>query len=320
MGKKNRRHKSWLKKHNWRAFQSRPKLCFEPTAYEKMMYYVQLAEGEISGLGKIRYVESANTRFYDEDKIMVEDIALFTQRCSGGGTTLNEESLAKFIVSLARKKQDPHEWRLWWHSHADFGASWSGIDEAAITKLTTEEGSELMSVCADKSYHLIARRDTHGGKRYERMDTRIMPRIDCSRFSKCEREFKEKVTEMVFKVEHIDYDKWNRKKDKKTVNIEDVRKEHGSGRRPLLDYKYNIKTKVYEHNRNHKVKPLTDRDAEALGIYFDPCTGLYMRLSNGTILTELEIRDLNINLEGRKDGLPTHIGSVVEKVWGHRPK
>lgn len=292
MSKHKNKWKKWLKQNNWEKWKPKPRLYIEAKAYEKMNCYVQLAEGEISGFGKIRVVPKPESDWYTDEKIIVEDAKIFKQTCSCGGTTLNGEALSRFIVELAKSGENPHDWRLWWHSHVDFGVMWSGIDEAAISKLTKEIGSELVSICVNKHSDLIARRDRNEIKE-ENLKVRILPRVDLRIYANCEREFKKKVTHKKwiptkyrdeYKYDLSGYD-WTR---------------HDWQRGKLLEYK-----------PIREVKIITDREAREMGIHYDPDTGLFVRISNGQILTEKEIRE--IGLGGEDNGLHTSIGTRKSK-------
>jgi len=273
---KNKKWDKWWdnKSYSWKA--PATKLYIEAKAYEKMSYYIQLADGEISGFGKVKFIKSPTASVWDTDKIILEDVQIFPQRCSSGGTTLQGEDLAKFINTLIKQKQDPYDWRCWWHSHYDFGVCWSGIDEQAIRELTESKDAELISICMNQASDIVARKDKNGGKRDEKLSVRILSRIDIARHAKCEKEIKEKVSSCGYVLRgKWDDTGWDWRKDPDYVKP--------SFRKPLLlDYKPG------------NVKIVTDREAMHLGLHYDPYTGTFMRISDGKILTEEEIRATGI--------------------------
>jgi len=267
---------------DWKYGHANAKLYIEPKAYEKMSYYVQLADGEISGFGKIKHVpDPAKSKWFNEEKFILEDVEIFEQSCSGGGTTLQEEQLSKFIVKMAKAGQEPHDWRLWWHSHCDFGVFWSAIDEMAIKGLTEVEGADLLSVCINKDADVIARRDTNKSngqlkQKNETLDVHISPRLIQGVYLKCEKEFKAKVTHQRYII--TPHDDW--KKDDWKWNFEDKSKDRLQ--LPLL----------LAHRSTPKyVQPITSRDALEMGLYFSVDTGLFIRLSDGQGFTMEEVRN-----------------------------
>ena len=253
----------WNSKWNWDRPVIRPKLYIEPKAYEKMSYYIQLANGEISGFGKIKYITEHINKWNTTEKIILEDVEIFEQRCSGGGTTLQGESLSKFRVWQAKTGRASEMWNLWWHSHNDFRVGWSEIDELAISELIDAEDAELLSVCMNKDSDIVARRDRNKGKKYEKLSVCVLPRIDIARFGKCEREYKKKITEVKFRAYKYKIKNWNRNWN------EDIL---------LLDYKPNY------------VKTITDRDAINLLYRYDAAIGLYIRNKDNKIMTPEEVK------------------------------
>lgn len=296
MSKHKNKWKKWLKQNNWEQYKPKPRLYIEAKAYEKMNCYVQLADGEISGFGKIRTVPKAKNDWYTDEKIIVEDAKIFKQTCSAGGTTLNGESLSRFIVELARNGENPHDWRLWWHSHVDFGVMWSGTDEAAISELTGETGSELVSICINKHSDIIARRDRDN--REEDLKVYILPRIDLRIYANCEREFKKKVTHHTYIPTRFQ---------------RDFRENWSERNTPKYDWQRRIPRLLEYKPLIREVKIITDKEARALGIHYDPDTGLFVRISNGQILTEKEIREIGLGKGEEDNGLHASIGNRRSK-------
>ena len=127
------------------------KIIIDFPIYKKMLYYTQAAQGEISGFGRVA--------IRDKD-IYITDALIFKQDCTSGGTHLNPEDLSKFVVSIINMGFDPGHWRLWWHSHNDFGVFWSGTDDGTVDELSKD--STLYSVCINKQGASIGREDTRG--------------------------------------------------------------------------------------------------------------------------------------------------------------
>lgn len=124
--------------------------------YNKMLAYAQCSPGEISGFGKIK------SEFKDNKEIVtILDVKIFKQKCTSGHTTLEEDALAKWCVDLIRNGEDPNEWKLWWHSHFNFGVFFSATDTGTISKLTTD--LTWYSLCINQKGDMIARKDSKHG-------------------------------------------------------------------------------------------------------------------------------------------------------------
>lgn len=123
-------------------------LAFAENAYKRLFYYARAATGEISGFGRT----VANGK-----ELMVTEVLLFKQVCSAGGTTLDAKALADFILQLVKEGRDPSEYKLWWHTHSDFGTFWSGTDESTARELSKE--TLVACVEVNKSGEMIARLD-----------------------------------------------------------------------------------------------------------------------------------------------------------------
>lgn len=152
--------------------------------YRKMFYYVNSTSSEVSGFGKVK-IKGNN---FD-----VTDIKIFKQNGSAGGTTIEADTLAKFLSLLARKGKKLQDWKLWWHSHPDFETYFSGIDTGTISELSN--GSVLISLCINKFGDMVARKDGVGGHR--RLEVVIIPNEKDNLKRNCVREAKRKVNEEV---------------------------------------------------------------------------------------------------------------------------
>jgi len=95
-------------------------------AFKKLFTYPKLVSGEIGGLGIVRT--------NGKSEFTIHDILLFEQDVSGTHTELDESSVAKLIMQMMDEKKDPSELKLWWHSHANMKAYWSGTDHGTCDK------------------------------------------------------------------------------------------------------------------------------------------------------------------------------------------
>jgi len=104
-----------------------PRLTFGHIAWMKLQALLTLSKREISGFGKVI------SRDHD---FFVEDIFVLTQRVSSSETVISPEAVAGFLTELVEKGEDPGLIKLWWHSHANSGLFWSGIDHTNMRSLT----------------------------------------------------------------------------------------------------------------------------------------------------------------------------------------
>jgi hypothetical protein len=202
-----------------------------------MYHYVSLANSEVSGFGRVSVTKQEEpqwvkdypemNKYYTPDKVtyLIEDIMLFDQMASGGGTTIDKTMRAKFVVDFIRKhKKNPTDWYLWWHSHYNFGVSWSGTDESAISQLLEEgdENTTMVATCMNQQGHIIARRDTRK-LHYDKMYVSIQPKTSVKKLEEYTKEVKKKVKPHIYKAS--DY-KWEERNTNWYVNfIKEIREE-----------------------------------------------------------------------------------------------
>jgi hypothetical protein len=179
------------KNKDWGLYDMKLKISLIP--YLKMYYYTRAAKGEISGLGKIKIIN-------DEIAIVTRAL-IFEQECSSAYTELNEDMLAKFVVDLVKKNEDPQNWKLWWHSHNDFSVGWSSVDEDCIKHLSKD--TVLFSICINKDGDMIARVDENGNT--QELSIAILPTgyIDLRETCKKEVERKVKIVEPEYEIVNI---------------------------------------------------------------------------------------------------------------------
>ena len=90
----------------------------------KIRYWIQLADGEVSGLGKIVY----------EDGIFhVVDAMLLHQTASSASTDINANAVTK---AMYETRDSEGELRWWWHSHVNMDCFWSEQDIQTILDLS----------------------------------------------------------------------------------------------------------------------------------------------------------------------------------------
>ncbi len=154
-------------------------------AYLKFRYFIEECEKEISGFGKVREMErdieyeveddieedgenwwkkakfklnpSKHTVIGSEKYLEIYDIEILEQTVSGAHATMTEETLAQFLMAKMMKGESTKDYKVWWHSHADFEAYFSPVDEATIAGST--EFPFLISLVGNHAGDLKSRFD-----------------------------------------------------------------------------------------------------------------------------------------------------------------
>jgi hypothetical protein len=87
------------------------------------MHWIQKAEGEVSGLGKVQMIDGV---------MKVTSAVLIDQKNTGASTEMSAQAVGKAMFEL---KDEPGHLNWWWHSHVDFDVFWSGTDMDTIREL-----------------------------------------------------------------------------------------------------------------------------------------------------------------------------------------
>jgi len=110
---------------------SLPVVYITTEAKQRLDLYIQLADGEISGLGTV-------TRLGND--FLVTAVHLFEQECTSASTDLSVEDVSKFLLEAVRSGLDPAALKLWWHSHCNMGAFWSATDDGTAVAIPLKAG------------------------------------------------------------------------------------------------------------------------------------------------------------------------------------
>lgn len=127
------------------------KLIIPAELERKLDAYVQAVNAEIAGMGEIE--------LRDDGNIWVTDIAIYTQNVTSGTADLSPQALAAFQTELIKSGRSPKKWNLWWHSHNDFAAFFSGTDTGTIAAST--EYDSIVSLVVNKKGERKCRIDYH---------------------------------------------------------------------------------------------------------------------------------------------------------------
>lgn len=91
-------------------------VVIDKPVFDKIDYWIQKADGEVSGLGKV---------FYDKGIYRVKSAILLKQKNSAVDTDLDPADIAK---AMYETKDEPGYLNFWWHSHVEMDTSWSKTD------------------------------------------------------------------------------------------------------------------------------------------------------------------------------------------------
>ena len=107
-----------------------PRIYITPTAYRKMLLYVELAKLEVGWLGTASKLKGGN--------FLIEDTFLLHQEVSAAQTELSVEGQSKLAEELLLKGEEGLEtinsMRFWGHSHVRMGTSPSGTDDQTMLR------------------------------------------------------------------------------------------------------------------------------------------------------------------------------------------
>lgn len=133
-------------------FSFEPIVMIRPEALDKLDFFIEASDVEISGFGAVTQL--------NEEEFLIEDIYTFEQESSGGGTEIDGESLAAGIIELINEGVNPENMRLWWHSHVNMSAYFSITDTDTMEKTLTD-APWMISIVGNKSKDYRVRFDLH---------------------------------------------------------------------------------------------------------------------------------------------------------------
>lgn len=99
------------------------KIVIDHTVYDKIMYWVNKADFEVSGFGKVQFKDGV---------FQVTDAILLKQEGGATHTDIDPTSLSRAQYEL---RNHPGDLRFWWHSHVQMPAFMSSTDKDTIKEL-----------------------------------------------------------------------------------------------------------------------------------------------------------------------------------------
>ena len=175
-------------KANTKAEAAIPKILLATEVNEMLLHWVDLADGEVSGLG---LVEEQTDDGGLITALKITKVFLPKQTCTGANTELDQDSVARVMMEIP----EPSKLRLWWHSHGDMDTFWSGTDDDTIRRLAND--GLLLSVVLNKAGKMLARLDQFTPLRVTIDDLPVFCLYpDLGLRQECEILFKDRVTEI----------------------------------------------------------------------------------------------------------------------------
>ena len=100
-----------------------------PECKKKIQYWANAADGEVSGLGLVEK---------EDGRMVVKEVYILEQECSGSDTDIDTEAIAKLMTELLQDGKDPAKLKFWWHSHVNMSCFWSSTDDECAETLSNE--------------------------------------------------------------------------------------------------------------------------------------------------------------------------------------
>jgi hypothetical protein len=113
--------------------------------YQRMMQYVDVADTEITGFADVEYD-------VDRHALIAGSVYLLEQEATGADCEMSEETISNFTVECVKSGMTQLP-RLWWHSHVNMGAFFSGTDDQAMIDL--ENGSFSVALVLNKKREML---------------------------------------------------------------------------------------------------------------------------------------------------------------------
>jgi hypothetical protein len=163
-----------------------PKLVLTPEVDQRIRHWIDMAAGEVSGLGLADQLAEA---------FVVSEVFLLKQCCGAAETELDQAAVAALLTELDASGIDIARVRFWWHSHASFATFWSRTDDATVDRLAI--GDWLACLVMNKAGARLARLDVTRPVRATLDDLPVEIAVeDLGLRGECERQFRERVTEV----------------------------------------------------------------------------------------------------------------------------
>lgn len=95
-------------------------------AKRRLDLFIKKCDKEISGFGEVEHNPETG-------RFLITQIHLLEQECSGASTDIDAKTISKMLTEAVRRDLPVEKLKLWWHSHVNMSAFWSGTDENTAT-------------------------------------------------------------------------------------------------------------------------------------------------------------------------------------------
>ncbi len=248
------------------------KIVLSEEAHKKIMHWVDKADFEVSGMGKVVHDPATDT-------FKVEHVYLVKQEGTSSTTDLDPAAMAQLMY---KTREVPGMLSYWWHSHVNMSCFWSGTDKETITELGAQ-GLCVATVFNKKGEHRSAvcyKADSLIGPRspwHDEVETSFESSIPApppewdAEFEECVQRKKYTSTALTNVARSFDEGAWKRE----TVG------------RSYIDRGYS--SIMYGDGYDDPVPYYAEKEAELLGM--NPQTYWYkIQNANETQITEMEAR------------------------------
>lgn len=175
--------------------------------YDKIMYWIDKANFEVSGFGTVIHDPNAKT-------FTIEDAFLIKQEGSAAATDICAKDLGKAMF-MAHKMQLKGTINFWWHSHVNMDVFWSGTDKSTIEDLG--KNGYILATVFNKKYGYRSAFAANVnvpflGPRTELIDnfpTTITKDLESSLIEQWDKDFKDNVVEKTYKVPDYTANDWS---------------------------------------------------------------------------------------------------------------
>lgn len=164
------------------------KLIIPDLVYQKIMWWMNKANFEVSGFGSLDYDHPTRT-------FTVRDAILLKQEVGPASTEIDPVAIGKAMYEM---REEPNALKWHWHSHVDMGVFWSGDDRTLIHNLGSQ-GWILATVFNRKherktafltTIEVMGEKETYF---IDDIETRVKRLIDQELCSEWDRQYEEKV-------------------------------------------------------------------------------------------------------------------------------
>ena len=182
------------------------RVSIDPLVHKKVMHWVNKADGEVSGFGKV---------IFENGSFRIVEAYLVEQENGSATTDISAEGLAKLMTDTIR---DKGYLNWWWHSHVNFGVFWSGQDKETIKELG-EQGMCLATVFNKKdesrtAYYQAATKDGFLPRlTIDNIPLKIDYEVDTSEVEKWDKAFDEKCKTKSPTILGPSLNRWNKDND-----------------------------------------------------------------------------------------------------------